>query len=49
MELLGLKLVAFLLIFVSGVAGGLLPLWLGTKSYRERMTTLMAMDFPEGL
>ena len=48
MDLLGLKLVAFLLIFVAGVAGGLLPLWLGTKNYRERMTTL-GLGFTSGI
>ncbi len=48
MELLGLKLVAFLLIFVAGVVGGLLPWWLGTKSYRERMTTL-GLGFTSGI
>ncbi len=48
MELLGLKLVAFLVIFVAGMAGGLLPLWLGSKSYLDRVKTL-GLGFTSGI
>jgi len=48
MEFLGLKLLAVLLIFVAGVVGGMLPLWIESKPYHERVTTL-GLGFTSGI